>query len=106
MDLRDDPAMRTSHEAICRTRLIQARGAPEVGLHGHLRRRRSVRYQRPFAPVLPRVSRIQRLVSIAARTAEGSDSAVPGRWRGDLLAGAKDSYIGTVGERQLRSRSM
>ena len=98
----DEPTMRISHETIYRTLYIQARGALKKELIAHLRRRHVMRRPRrnPLAPARP--SRIPDVVSIAARPAEVADRAVPGHWEGDLLAGAKHSYIATLVERKSR----
>jgi IS30 family transposase len=101
-DYPDDPMMRVSPETIYRTLDIQARGALKKELVAHLRRRHPIRRPRrdPLAP--PRPSRIPDAVSIAARPAEIADRAVPGHWEGDLLAGAKNTHIGTLVERKSR----
>jgi IS30 family transposase len=98
----DEPTMRVSHETIYRTLYIQARGALKKELVAHLRRRHTIRRPRrdPLAP--PRTSRIPDAISIAARPAEVEDRAVPGHWEGDLLAGARNTHIGTLVERKSR----
>jgi IS30 family transposase len=101
-DYPDDPTMRVSHETIYRTLYVQARGALKKELVAHLRRHHAIRRPRrdPLRP--PQPSRIPDAVSIAARPAAVEDRAVLGHWEGDLLAGAKNSHIGTLVERKSR----
>jgi IS30 family transposase len=41
-------------------------------------------------------------ISIRKRPAEAEDRVIPGHWEGDLLAGAKNSYIAALVERHSR----
>lgn len=97
----NDPTMRISHETLYRSLYIQARGVLKKELIAHLRRRHPLRRSRRD-PAMPRPSNIPDLVSIAARPAEAQDRAVPGHWEGDLLAGARNTYIATLVERKTR----
>jgi IS30 family transposase len=97
----DDPTMRLSHETIYRSLFVQARGVLKQTLIAHLRRGRSVRRPRAAAGQLAH-SRIPDPVSIRQRPPSVEDRAVPGHWEGDLLAGAGQTYIATLVERQSR----
>jgi IS30 family transposase len=41
-------------------------------------------------------------ISIRESPAEVEDRAIPGHWEGDLLSGAKNSYLVTLAERHSR----
>jgi len=71
-------------------------------LVAHLRTRRAI--GRPKAARTRGQGRghIVDAVSIRARPAEVEDRAVPGHWEGDLLAGAHNTHIATLVERQSR----
>lgn len=98
-----DDKMQISHETIYRSLFIQARGVLKKELRLHLRTRRSLRRARNATYTYsPRRHGIVDAVSISARPAEIEDRAVPGHWEGDLLAGANDSCIATLVERQSR----
>jgi len=95
------PEMRVSHETIYRSLFVQARGALKKELIGHLRSKRSIR--RPRHAVDGRTGeRIADAVSISQRPAEVADRAVPGHWEGDLVEGARGTFIATLVERQSR----
>jgi IS30 family transposase len=97
-----DARMHISHETIYRTLYVQARGALKKELVAHLRRRRPMRRSRRYSTAGQPRGRIIDAVSIAERPASIEDRAVPGHWEGDLLAGAKNSHIATLVERQSR----
>lgn len=97
-----DPRMHLSHETIYRTLYVQARGALKKELVAHLRRRRPMRRSRRYSTAGQPRGQIIDAVSIAERPASIEDRAVPGHWEGDLLAGAKNSHIATLVERQSR----
>jgi IS30 family transposase len=98
----DDESMRVSHETIYRSLFIQARGVLKQELMEHLRSERRMR--RSLNATISGQSRGQIVdaVSIRERPAEVEDRAVPGHWEGDLLSGAKNSYIATLVERHSR----
>ena len=78
----DDPRMHVSHETIYLSLFVQSRGvlkkAPKSGGY------------------------IVGAVSIRERPATVEDRAVPGHWEGDLLVGARQSYVATLVERRSR----
>jgi IS30 family transposase len=97
-----DARMHISHETIYRTLYVQTRGALKKELIAHLRRRRPMRRSRRYSTAGQPRGQIIDAVSIAERPASVEDRAVPGHWEGDLLAGAKNSHIATLVERQSR----
>jgi IS30 family transposase len=93
--------MWVSHETIYRSLFVQARGALKKELIGHLRSKRGIR--RPRHAVDGRMGeRIADAVSISQRPAEVEDRAVPGHWEGDLVEGARGTFIATLVERRSR----
>lgn len=102
LEFPDDETMRVSHETIYRSLYIQARGALKKELLEHLRRHRSMRRSKRASSETEKRGSILDAVSISERPPEAQDRAVPGHWEGDLLAGAGNSYIATLVERQTR----
>ena len=98
----NNESMHVSHETIYRSLFIQARGALKKELMDHLRSKRRMRRSRHASEHGHSRGQIVDAVSIRERPAEAEDRAVPGHWEGDLLAGAKNSYIATLVERQSR----
>jgi IS30 family transposase len=98
----DDEGMHVSHETIYRSLFIQARGALKKELMDHLRSKRRMRRSRHASVHGHSQGRIVDAISIRERPAEAEDRAIPGHWEGDLLAGAKNSYIATLVERHSR----
>jgi transposase, IS30 family len=98
----DDGSMRVSHETIYRSLFIQARGVLKKELMDHLRSKRRMRRSRHASPSGQCRGQIVDAVSIRERPAEAEDRAIPGHWEGDLLSGAKNSYIATLVERHSR----
>ena len=96
---RDDESMRVSHETIYRSLFIQARGALKKELMDHLRSKRRMRRSRHATASRQSRGQIVDAISIRERPAEVEDRAIPGHWEGDLLSGAKNSYIATLVER-------
>jgi IS30 family transposase len=98
----DDESLRVSHETIYRSLFIQARGALKKELLDQLRSKRRMRCSRHASASGQSRGQIVDAVSIRERPVEVEDRAVPGHWEGDLLAGAKNTYIATLVERHSR----
>jgi IS30 family transposase len=98
----DDESLRVSHETIYRSLFIQARGVLKKELMDHLRSKRRMRRSRHATVSGQSRGQIVDAVSIRQRPAEVEDRAIPGHWEGDLLSGAKNSYIATLVERHSR----
>jgi len=98
----DDESLRVSHETIYRSLFIQARGVLKKELLDQLRSKRRMRRSRHASASGQSRGQIVDAVSIRERPAEVEDRAVPGHWEGDLLAGAKNTYIATLVERHSR----
>jgi IS30 family transposase len=98
----DDKSMRVSHETIYRSLFIQARGVLKKELIEHLRTKRCMRRSRHAMVSGQSRGQIVDALSIRESPAEAEDRAVPGHWEGDLLSGAKNTYIATLVERHSR----
>ena len=96
----DDPTMHVSHETIYLSLFVQSRGVLKKALQAQLRQRRTIRRPRATAPKTG--GYIVGAVSIRERPATVEDRAVPGHWEGDLIAGARQSYVATLVERRSR----
>lgn len=97
-----NPEMQVSHETIYRSLFIQSRGVLKRALLSHLRRQRRFRHARASARVRPKQGQIIDAISIRQRPADVADRALPGHWEGDLLEGARGTYVATLVERQSR----
>ena len=98
----DDGSMHVSHETIYRSLFIQARGVLKKELMDHLRSKRRMRRSQHSHIFRDSRGQIADAISIRERPAEVEDRAIPGHWEGDLLSGAKNSYIATLVERPSR----
>jgi IS30 family transposase len=98
----DDESRRVSHETIYRSLFIQARGVLKKELMDHLRSKRRMRRSRHAMASGQSRGQIVDAISIRERPAEVEDRAIPGHWEGDLLSGAKNSYMATLVERHSR----
>ena len=97
-----DPSMNMSHETIYKSLFIQARGVLNKELLAHLRSRKIMRRGRTSTTAGQTRGQIIDAVSIRDRRAEIEDRAIPGRWEGDRLSGARNSHIATLVERSSR----
>jgi len=102
MEYPNDENLRVSHETIYRSLFIQARGALKQELVRHLRFKRRIRRSRNASVHGHSRGQIVDAISIRERPAEAEDRAVPGHWEGDLLAGARNTYVLTLVERHSR----
>ncbi len=102
MHYADDESMRVSHETVYRSLFIQARGVLKKELMDHLRSKRRMRRSRHATVSGQSRGQIVDAISIRERPPEVKDRAIPGHWEGDLLSGAKNSYIATLVERHSR----
>ena len=96
----NDPTMHVSHETIYLSLFVQSRGVLKKALQAQLRQRHTIRRPRTAAPKSG--GYIVGAVSIRERPATVEDGAVPGHWEGDLLVGARQSYVATLVERRSR----
>ena len=94
--------MQVSHETIYLSLFVQSRGVLKKELIRHLRRRKTMRRSKLATTVGQPRGQIVDAISIRERPANVEDRAVPGHWEGDLLAGAVNSHIATLVERQSR----
>jgi IS30 family transposase len=97
-----DADLHVSPETIYRSLFVQSRGVLRRCLLKQLRHQHHFRHARAGARGHPRQGQILDAVSIRQRPAEVQDRAVPGHWEGDLLEGARGTYIATLVERQSR----
>jgi IS30 family transposase len=81
---------------------VQSRGVLKKALRQHLRRRQTMRRSQHATTAGQHRGQIGDAVSIRERPADVDDRAVPGHWEGDLLEGARGTYIATLVERQSR----
>jgi IS30 family transposase len=71
-------------------------------LREHLRSKRRMRRSQHSAVFKDSRGQIVDAISIRERPAEVEARAIPGHWEGDLLSGAKNSYMATLVERHSR----
>jgi IS30 family transposase len=81
------------------TEFLRITGVLKKELMDHLRSKRRMRRSRHASEHGQSRGQIVDAISIRERPPEAEDRAVPGHWEGDLLVGAKNSYIVTLAER-------
>jgi IS30 family transposase len=96
-----EQALQVSTETIYRSLFVQTRGVLARELTAQLRTRRTMRRSKQ-ASRKGGSGVIKDGLPISARPPEVADRAVPGHWEGDLLAGAQNTHIATLVERQTR----
>src|ERR1700680_1835303 len=89
-------------QTIYRSLFVQARGVLKKELIGHLRSKRRIRRSRHATDRGTGRGQIVDAVSIRQRPAERGERAIPGHWEGDLVEGARGTFIATLVERQSR----
>jgi IS30 family transposase len=97
-----NPELWVSHETIYRSLFVQARGALKKELIGHLRTKRRIRRSRHATAQGAGRGEIVDAISIRERPAVIEDRAVPGHWEGDLVEGARGTFVATLVERRSR----
>jgi hypothetical protein len=97
-----EDSLRVSHETIYRSLFIQTRGVLKKERIQHLRSKRRIRRSRHSRVGGQSRGQIVDSRSIRERPAEIADRDIPGRREGDLLAGTRNSHIGTLVERHSR----
>ena len=91
-----------SHETIYKSLFIQTRGVLKKELQRCLRSKRTIRRAKTSTLKGRGLGTIPDAVSISERPASVEDRAVPGHWEGDLIEGAKKTFIATLVERHSR----
>lgn len=97
-----DESMHVSHETIYRSLFIQARGVLKKELIKHLRSGRVMRQSKYNNTKGITRGQIIDGVSIRERPSAVENRTIPGHWEGDLIAGAQNTHIATLVERQSR----
>jgi IS30 family transposase len=89
-----------SYETIYKHLYIQARGVEKEEFLEQLRAKRTIQRSRHASLKGDGLGQMKYAISISERPAEAQDRAVPGHWRGDLIAGARGSHVVILVERR------